>query len=313
MRLCDLNLPKCTVPKEEILRLKGLGCLRDKTTPDAFNVRVITKNGFVKSEDGEAIAEAAKKFGNGSFAMTTRLTVEIQSVPYANIQPLFDFLASRGLSSGGTGPKVRPIVACKGTTCSFGLIDTYGLSEKIHYRFYEGYHGVKLPHKFKICVGGCPNNCAKPNLNDLGIIGQRIVKRDPSRCRGCKRCLAEEACPIKVFHAEGGEIKVSDDCNNCGRCVPACPFGVTEEFTVGYAVYIGGRYGKKWAMGKRLSRIFESEEEVLDLIEKCILLFKDKGTAGERFADTVERLGFSFVEQELFSDEILSRKGDILS
>ena len=77
MRLCDLNLPKCTVPKEEILRLKGLGCLRDKTTCDAFNVRVITKNGFVKAEDGEAIAEAAKKFGNGSFAMTTRLCMSI--------------------------------------------------------------------------------------------------------------------------------------------------------------------------------------------------------------------------------------------
>ena len=33
---------------------------------------------------------------------------------------------------------------------------------------------VKLPHKFKIAVGGCPNNCVKPNLNDLGIIGQRV-------------------------------------------------------------------------------------------------------------------------------------------
>ena len=30
---------------EEIARVKGLGFLRDKTTPDAFNARVITKNG----------------------------------------------------------------------------------------------------------------------------------------------------------------------------------------------------------------------------------------------------------------------------
>ena len=79
--------------------------------------------------------------------------------------------------TGGTGAKVRPVVSCKGTTCQYGLIDTFALSKKIHERFYVGYHDVVLPHKFKIAVGGCPNNCVKPNLNDMGIIGQRIPKR----------------------------------------------------------------------------------------------------------------------------------------
>ena len=66
---------------------------------------------------------------------------------------------------------MRPVVSCKGTTCQYGLIDTFALSEEIHERFYHGYSSVKLPHKFKIAVGGCPNNCVKPDLNDLGIIG----------------------------------------------------------------------------------------------------------------------------------------------
>ena len=43
-----------------------------------------------------------------------------------------------------------------------------------HDEFYVNWHDVKLPHKFKIAVGGCPNNCVKPNLNDLGIVGQLI-------------------------------------------------------------------------------------------------------------------------------------------
>ena len=30
---------------------------------------------------------------------------------------------------------------------------------------------MTLPGKFKIGVGGCPNNCIKPNLNDIGIVG----------------------------------------------------------------------------------------------------------------------------------------------
>ena len=143
---------------EDMARVKGLGFLRDKTTPNCFNCRVITRNGKITAEEAIAIAEAAKKFGSGEVAMTTRQTVEIQRIPYENVEPLCAFLAEYGLETGGTGAKVRPIVSCKGTTCVFGLIDTYDLSLAIHERFYQGYHGVKLPHKFKIAVGGCPNN-----------------------------------------------------------------------------------------------------------------------------------------------------------
>ena len=48
-------------------------------------------------------------------------------------------------------------------------------------------------------------------------------------------------------------------------------------------------------------------------MEKAILLFREQGEPGERFADTVARLGMEKVESELFSDAILSRKEQILS
>lgn len=38
------------------------------------------------------VAEAAKKFGSGEIAMTTRLTMEIQGVPFENIEPLRQYL-----------------------------------------------------------------------------------------------------------------------------------------------------------------------------------------------------------------------------
>ncbi len=164
---------KASVPMEEITRVKGLGFLWDKTTPDCFNGRVITRNGKMTAQELAAVAEAAERFGNGQVTLTVRLTAEIQHVPFENIEPLRSFLQEHGLETGGTGAKVRPVVSCKGTTCQYGLIDTFALSEKIHERFYKGWHDVKLPHKFKIAVGGCPNNCVKPDLNDLGIVGQR--------------------------------------------------------------------------------------------------------------------------------------------
>lgn len=298
-----INEVKCTVSDEDVKRVKGLGCLRDKRYSDVFNVRVITRNGKITVAEHRAVAEAAEKFGSGEVAMTARLTLEIQGVRYDNIQPLIDFLALHGLETGGTGAKVRPVVSCKGTTCQYGLIDTFSLSEKIHERFYKGYHDTLLPHKFKIAVGGCPNNCVKPDLNDVGIVGRRVPSFDLEKCRGCKTCQVVNACPIKIASVEDGVLKVNGElCNGCGRCRGKCPFGVTEEYTNGYRIFIGGRWGKKIANGKPLSKLFLTEEEVLDTVERAILLFRDEGISGERFADTINRLGFDYVEKKLQAD-----------
>lgn len=288
---------------EDIQRVKGLGCLRDKRYDDIFNVRVITRNGRITAKEHHAIAEASEKFGSGAVAMTTRLTLEIQGVKYENIEGLIAFLKEHNLETGGTGKLVRPIVSCKGTTCQFGLIDTFGLSEKIHERFYVGYHNVTLPHKFKIAVGGCPNNCVKPSLNDIGIIGQRIPMEDLSKCRGCKKCQIESSCPMKASKLVDGKVQRDPEiCNGCGRCKGKCPFGAFTEYQEGYKVYIGGRWGKKMKQGTPLTRILTSEEEVLNVIEKAILLFRDEGIAGERFADTIARLGFDYVNNKLLGN-----------
>lgn len=288
--------------QEDIIAVKGLGFLRDKNTEDCFNGRVITRNGKITAKEAAAIAAAAEKFGSGEITMTTRMTIEIQGVPYDNIEPLRDYLRGFGLEIGGTGAKVRPVVSCKGTTCQYGLIDTFGLSEKIHERFYKGYHDVSLPHKFKIAVGGCPNNCAKPDLNDLGIVGQRLPKYDSEKCRGCKSCVIEKNCPMKAISLKDAKAVLNEqECNNCGRCIGKCPFKAFQDSITGYKIYIGGRWGKKISIGRPLDKILVSEEAVLNAVDKAIQLFKDKGIKGERFSDTVNRLGFEQVQEFLLT------------
>lgn len=289
----------------EIKRVKALGCLQDKRYDDVFNVRVITRNGKITTEEQMKIAEAAKKYGSGEITMTTRLTLEIQGVPYDNLEDIFAFLDEAGLETGGTGSKVRPVVSCKGTTCQYGLIDTFDLSEKIHQKFYKGFNDVALPHKFKIAVGGCPNNCVKPDLNDIGIIGQSVPAIDFEKCKGCKVCQVENACPLHVAKMVDGKVTIdANECNHCGRCITKCPFQALDEMTHGYKVYIGGRWGKKVAAGRPLSRIFTTDEEVMDMIEKAILFFRDEGISGERFADTIDRLGFEYVEDKLLNQAL---------
>ena len=283
---------------DEIKNAKAKGCLQDKRYEDVFNVRVLTRNGKITSREARAIAEAADKFGSGEVSMTVRLTQEIQGVKYENLEALFAFLKENGLETGGTGAKVRPVVSCKGTTCQYGLIDTYALSERIHNIFYKGYGDVKLPHKFKIAVGGCPNNCAKPDLNDIGIVGQKISVINEEKCKGCSLCAKN--CPVKVIDmVDKKAVRRLEECNNCGRCVPKCPFGAIEEKTVGYKMYVGGRWGKRIAQGKALGVILTSEDAVIKACENAMFLFRDEGVQGERFSDTISRLGFEYVEGKI--------------
>lgn len=304
--------PEQPLDADEIKRVKGLGFLQQKGTRK-FNARVITRNGKITSQEMERIAAAAQKFGSGEITMTTRLTVEIQGVPYENIDSLRAYLAEIGLETGGTGSKVRPVVSCKGTTCQYGLCDTYGLSRKLHDMFYIGYRDVKLPHKFKIAVGGCPNNCVKPDLNDFGVIGQLVPVLDAEACKGCKKCAVEKGCPIGAAKVTDGKLVIDPVvCNHCGRCVGKCPFHALERGSYGYKVYIGGRWGKHVAQGRTLNKIFVSEDEVAATLEKTILLFRDQGKTGERLAETIDRLGFENVEAQLLNDDLLKRKAEIL-
>ena len=300
-----------SISPNDIKRVKGQGFLLNRGTEN-FSARVITENGVITAAQARRLGEAAEQFGDGKVAFTSRLTVELPGIPYEKIEDFKAFITQDGLVTGGTGSRVRPVVSCKGTTCVFGLYDTQALAKEIHDRFFVGYAGVTLPHKFKIAVGGCPNNCMKPDLNDLGIVGQRVPKFNPEKCRSCAKCAVQASCPMKAVEAGGTQPAFDrETCNNCGRCRHACPFGAMEETETLYKVYVGGRWGKKVRIGTPLSKLF-TREEALDVVEKAILLFKSKGETGERFGMTVDRLGAAKVEKMLISDNLLKRKEEIL-
>lgn len=303
----------CTIKPADIKRVKGQGFLNNKGT-DLFNGRILTVNGKITAEQTKIVAEAAEKYGNGDVEFTTRLSIEVRGIHYDDIVPFQEYIAKAGLETGGTGAKLRPIVSCKGTTCQYGLYDVFALSEKIHERFFKGYADVALHHKFKIATGGCPNNCVKPDLNDIGIVGQLIPNYDAEVCKSCKKCQVEINCPMKASKLVDGKLVVDESlCTHCGRCVSRCPFHAMGEGTPGYLIYIGGRWGKKVAKGKALSKVFTSEAEMMDTVEAAILLYREQGVKGERFAETIDRIGFENVEAQLLSRDILDRKAEILA
>ena len=144
-----------SITKEQIASVKGRGFLRNRGT-ECFSGRIVSVAGLFSADELRAIADCAAEFGNGRVIFTSRLAAEIVGIPYDRIPEAEAFMAERRLHFGGTGAKVRPITACKGTTCVYGNIDTQALAKTVHETFYIGMRDVKLPHKFKIGIGGCP-------------------------------------------------------------------------------------------------------------------------------------------------------------
>ncbi|EQE09203.1 nitrate/sulfite reductase [Clostridioides difficile] len=98
------------VTAEQKKEVKGRGFLPSRDG-EHFAARIITVNGVINASQAKKIAEAAEKFGNGQLAFTTRLTVELPGVKFEDIEALSEFIASENLITGGTGSRVRPVVA----------------------------------------------------------------------------------------------------------------------------------------------------------------------------------------------------------
>lgn len=292
--------------------LKGHGILSNRDG-EHFSIRVITENGVMSGEQMAVLAKVAKEFGNGNMSFTSRMTVELMGFPYENLEGARKAIEAGGMETGGTGAKVRPVAACKGTVCVFGLIDTHAMAKEVHDRFYTGYGSVKLPHKFKIAVGGCPNNCVKPDLNDVGIVGQRVPSLNGEKCKKCKKCGVELGCPMKAAVAGGGAPEIDrEKCSQCGLCVKRCYFGAMESAQDGYKIYVGGRWGKFTRHGTPLPKVFD-HDEALQMVEKCILFFKEYGETGERFSTVIDRMGVEKSIEILLGDSLLEKKEAILA
>lgn len=299
--------------EKDIARVKALGFLHNRGT-DTFSARAVSKNGTMTAQQLANLAECAKKYGNGKVCFTSRLQVEMPGIHLEDVENVQKHVARVGLIIGGTGAKIRPLTACKGTTCVYGNADTQGICAELYDTFFTGWADVKLPHKFKIAVGGCPNSCMKPSLNDFGIEAHRLPVYDMDKCRGCKKCFIGAKCPMHAISVQDGKMRVDESlCTKCGVCIEKCPFGVTEPVTKPvFAIYVGGTWGKHTRMGTRLNRFYE-QDELETMVEKVLLWFKDNAYQKERLGAAIDRVGVEAFQAAMDSDELLARKEEILA
>jgi len=275
--------------KQMIASLKQKGYFQQQDT-EYFSLRIISRAGNMTGSEMKKVVEISEKYGRGYVGFTTRQCVEIPWIWYKDTEIISKELEKMGLISGGSGKKVAPISSCKGTVCIYGLIDTQDLCNKLH----ERYFGKELPAKFKIGIVGCPNNCVTAPINDLGFMGQRVPKVQENKCKGCTLCM--HSCKADAIIKKDKIVEINyKECLNCGKCIRVCPFKAMDIEKEGVAIYLGGKFGRKYRVGNRLDNIF-TVEEAEGITEKVLNYYEENGEPLERFADYVERVGIEEIK-----------------
>jgi len=276
--------------------LKKGGMMRQKEA-GLFSVRLHVIGGQMTTAQLRAIQEAADRFGRGSVHLTARQGVEIPFVRTDSLAALKESLLPSGVGVGVCGPTVRTVTACQGAfVCPSGVIDSPALADAVDREFY----GKPVPHKFKVGISGCANNCMKAEENDIGIKGVAEPRWSRDGCTFCGVC--EAVCPTKVVRVSEGGGRVSVDtegCIGCGDCIESCPTGAMAEGSRGYQLFAGGKFGRIPFLGKKILQVLRTGEEAIAAIEAAVEFFRAHGKPRERFGDTLQRTGFPALEAHI--------------
>jgi dissimilatory sulfite reductase (desulfoviridin) alpha/beta subunit len=178
--------------------------------------------------------------------------------------------------------------------CPNGVNNSEGLIEKLQSLFEEedilGFlkesvdGDLKFHHDFRVTVAECPNGCSQPQIKDIGIIGAFVPSVSEEECSMCSMCI--DTCKENAIelNSEKNIPEIDMDlCLYCGACEKVCPTGTIIKKMAGYRVQIGGKLGRHPRLAKELKGIF-SEEEVVEIVKKCVRFYKKNSVGGKRFS-----------------------------
>jgi dissimilatory sulfite reductase (desulfoviridin) alpha/beta subunit/TusA-related sulfurtransferase len=278
--------------------LKRIGIIAQKQK-NTYLIRLRTVAGDLTADHLAAIGRVASAYGRGEVHLTTRQAVEIHNIPLQDLDAARKELEQGGLVLGVCGPRGRGIVACPGAaTCTSGIIETKELAAALD----AGYFRVNAPHKFKIGISGCANNCSKPVENDVGIMGAVLPGWDAAACISCRLCIS--ICPAEAIGEEDNAFRLDrEKCIHCGLCIRNCPTSAWTAKRTGYTLYLGGTMGKRPRLGTRAKLLVESQEELLGLVRRAFDWYAAQGRKKERFGHTLDRIGVKKALTEIFGKD----------
>ncbi|MEG6523735.1 sulfite reductase subunit C [Desulfotomaculum sp. 1211_IL3151] len=291
----DINTKKVMKNAWRITKTRDRTCLRIRVPGGHLPVKFLP-----------LIQDIAERFGNGTIHITTRQGFEVPGIPFTKMAEVNALLApiiqeleiDRGVSLdhptlGYPAAGTRNVSSCIGNrVCPNATFDTTSLAWEVEKTIYPN-----DPH-VKIAITGCPNDCIKAHMQDIGIIGQVEPIYDASRCIGCQACV-KNCKKVSTGALTFENYKVKRDplrCIGCGECVLKCPTAAWTRGEQCFRVIIMGRTGKK---NPRIARSFLEWVDRDTVLKVCANLYTyidqyiDRSLAKEHVGYIVDRTGFT--------------------
>jgi anaerobic sulfite reductase subunit C len=256
----------------DLKNLKAGGFIKERGK-DRFTVRLRVPGGRLSVERLKKIAEVAGKYGGEFVHLSVRQSLELVNVDFADFDAVAAELGESGQEVASCGARVRVPVACGG--CEYnpnGLVDTQQSALEVDQKLFGTATGH---HKFKVGFSGCPHDCLKASINDVGFIGAVQPVLDKEECIKCGLC--EKSCTEGAI--AGGEDGIPlfrpEKCISCGDCIKVCPSGAWRPLKKGYTVYAGGKWGRYPLVGTPIAG-FLPAELVIEFIGEVLNWYKEK-------------------------------------
>jgi ferredoxin-nitrite reductase len=165
----------------EVERLKWVGIYPQKQGGDAFMLRIKIPGGRLTAPQVREIGVAADAFGEGPddsavfgnrYAdITTRQTIQLHWLRISDMPRIWQRFWEVGLTTvQACGDSARNVTSCPVSGVNAReVLDAHPVAEAISAFFTGNREYANLPRKFKIAVTGCVEDCARVEIDDIGL------------------------------------------------------------------------------------------------------------------------------------------------
>jgi dissimilatory sulfite reductase (desulfoviridin) alpha/beta subunit len=236
------------------------------------------------------IAEVGEKYGIEFVHLSVRQSVELIHVNFKDFDAVVADLGEGGQKVASCGARVRVPTACGG--CEYnpnGLMDAQASALEVDEKLFGT---PTAHHKFKISFSGCPIDCFKSNMNDVGFQGVMDPVLDTAECISCGLCA--KSCGEEAIRmgSDGKPVYSPEKCIYCGDCIKVCPTEAWQEAKKGYLVRIGGKGGHNPILGTMFA-LFLPSNRVVEFLEQVLGWYREKaqGLGRIRIGDIIIKEG----------------------
>ncbi len=168
------------VPGEQE-RLKWVGMYPQRQGGDAFMMRIKVPGGVMTAPQVREIGVAADAFaegpdespvfGNRYADLTTRQDIQLHWIRIADVPRIWQRFWDVGLTTvQACGDSARNVCSCPVSGIDQSeVVDALPVAQALSAFFTGNREYANLPRKFKIAVTGCTEDCARVEINDIGL------------------------------------------------------------------------------------------------------------------------------------------------